>query len=203
MCKDNFIFSFMNRHSNKRKHSPVRWQDEDRKLRDSRSLSRIINRNRISSKAVVCMRPQQESNNAKEYRGKCLGVFGLSSGTTESDLCRIFRTYGSIERVSIVRSHDTGLSRCYGFVYFEKSYAARRAKEQCDGIRFDRRIIRVEFSNTYRPQNWESRPYRVELRDRNVNAHRERQIRVHKQQCTKRTASPMVNQHYSRQFGRR
>lgn len=35
-------------------------------------------------------------------RSKCLGVFGLSAGTTEDKIYEIFSKYGKIKRINVI-----------------------------------------------------------------------------------------------------
>lgn len=149
----------------------MRWQD-DRNFRDSRLSSRRKDLHHTCSKSTTSdrVRSRANSNNAINSREQCLGVFGLSSSTTESDLRRIFSRYGLIERVTIIRNFNTGISRCYGFVYFCRSCDARYAKDKCDGMLFDRRTLRVDFSNTYRSLDRESERRRGDVNDRWVES---------------------------------
>ncbi|XP_058455095.1 transformer-2 sex-determining protein-like [Malaya genurostris] len=95
----------------------------------------------------------QATNEYRRSHANCLGVFGISSNTTERDLHRIFLRYGAIERVLVVRHPNSGISRCFGFVYMSNHRDAVIAKEQCDGMLFDNRNIRVDFSKTNRPHS--------------------------------------------------
>ncbi|XP_055597581.1 transformer-2 protein homolog beta-like [Uranotaenia lowii] len=81
----------------------------------------------------------------------CLGVFGLSHFTHESDLVNIFRQYGDLEKVMIVYDAKTKASRGFGFVYFREQEGATIAKEQCNGMTVHERSIRVDYSVTDRP----------------------------------------------------
>lgn len=56
--------------------------------------------------------------------GRCLGIFGLSIYTQERDLRDVFSKYGPIEDVQIVYDAQTGRSRGFAFVYFEKGVNA-------------------------------------------------------------------------------
>ncbi|XP_058823537.1 transformer-2 protein homolog beta-like [Topomyia yanbarensis] len=80
----------------------------------------------------------------------CLGVFGLSNYTQESDLETIFGTYGSIEKVQIVYDAKTKASRGFGFVYFRELHDASAAKVRCNGMVVHERTIRVDYSVTER-----------------------------------------------------
>ena len=51
---------------------------------------------------------------------KTLFISRLSTEANESDLRREFEMYGPIERVRIVRHKDTGKSRGYAFIIFER-----------------------------------------------------------------------------------
>lgn len=82
--------------------------------------------------------------------GKCLGVFGLSIYTQERDLKEIFGKYGRLEDVQIVYDAQTGRSRGFAFVYYERDQDAAEAKERCNSSEIDGRKIRVDFSITQR-----------------------------------------------------
>lgn len=82
--------------------------------------------------------------------GKCLGVFGLSLYTTESDLRNVFGRYGRITSINVVIDQKTGRSRGFGFCYFEREDDAAEAKEKANGMELDGRRIRVDFSITAR-----------------------------------------------------
>ncbi|XP_058446021.1 transformer-2 protein homolog beta-like [Malaya genurostris] len=81
----------------------------------------------------------------------CLGVFGLSIYTRESDLKAIFDKFGTIEKVQIVYDAKTKTSRGFGFVYFRELQEASAAKVQCNGMIVHERTIRVDYSVTERP----------------------------------------------------
>lgn len=81
----------------------------------------------------------------------CLGVFGMNYKTTENDLRRIFCEYGRIECIRVVCDPVSRESRGFGFVYFRNRQDALNARARCDGLRFDGRRLRVDFSTTDRP----------------------------------------------------
>ncbi|VDM38534.1 unnamed protein product [Toxocara canis] len=78
----------------------------------------------------------------------CLGVFGMSLNTTERDLKRIFGEYGEIETVQLVYDRYSGRSRGFGFVYFQTTKEAMRAKEHLRDAVIDGMRVRVDFSVT-------------------------------------------------------
>nr|XP_029725015.1 transformer-2 protein homolog alpha-like [Aedes albopictus] len=84
-------------------------------------------------------------------KSTCLGVFGLSSYTTEANLMDVFSPYGTIDKAMIVYDAKTKASRGFGFVYFQEQSSATEAKLQCNGMELHERTIRVDYSVTERP----------------------------------------------------
>jgi len=82
---------------------------------------------------------------------KVLGVFGISLETTDRDLRKVFDKYGKLEDAMIINDRKTGMSRGFGFVYFEDANDAENAKEETNGTDIDGKKIRVDFSVTKRP----------------------------------------------------
>lgn len=82
--------------------------------------------------------------------GRCIGIFGLSIYTKESDILDVFSRYGPIDDVQIVYDAQSGRSRGFAFVYFQNVADAAEAKDRCNGIDIDGRKIRVDFSLTQR-----------------------------------------------------
>ncbi|XP_038044721.1 transformer-2 protein homolog alpha-like [Patiria miniata] len=80
----------------------------------------------------------------------CIGVFGLSLYTTETDLREVYTVYGPLDRCEVVYDHKTGRSRGFAFVTFHNVEDARDAKVRTDGMEIDGRRIRVDFSITKR-----------------------------------------------------
>ncbi|TKR83243.1 hypothetical protein L596_016866 [Steinernema carpocapsae] len=78
----------------------------------------------------------------------CLGIFGMSLSTTESDLRKIFRSYGDIESVQIVYDRNSGRSRGFGFVYFTTTRDATRAKDALRDTSIDGMRVRIDYSVT-------------------------------------------------------
>lgn len=97
--------------------------------------------------------PNSTSGIDKYSQWFCLGVFGMSYRTTENDLRRIFDEYGPIESVRVVCDPLTRDSRGFGFVYFRNRQDALKARARCDGLKFDNRRLRVDFSTTDRPHS--------------------------------------------------
>ena len=69
---------------------------------------------------------------------RCLGVFGLSSSTTEEQLEGRFGKFGEIEKLKLLRG--------FAFVYFLSAEDATKAKECMYGVVMNGNKIRVDYS---------------------------------------------------------
>ena len=56
---------------------------------------------------------------------KCLGIFGLSTRTTEADLRDVFDRYPGFVNVKLICDYGSGTSRGFGFLTFESVDDAR------------------------------------------------------------------------------
>ncbi|KAI8062857.1 hypothetical protein BC940DRAFT_307920 [Gongronella butleri] len=83
---------------------------------------------------------------------KTLFVGRLDHHTTEDQLIKLFEAYGRLNHVKLVRCKVTGLSRGYGFVTFERTYAAANAYRHAHRHVLNDRPILVdyEFARTLR-----------------------------------------------------
>ncbi|XP_022093726.1 glycine-rich RNA-binding protein-like [Acanthaster planci] len=84
-----------------------------------------------------------DQDNSKVYVGN------LSFQTHEDELKETFCEYGPISDHVIVKDRNTGYSRGFGFVTFERASDAQRAVEALDGSELGGRNIKV---NIARPQ---------------------------------------------------
>lgn len=82
---------------------------------------------------------------------RCIGVFGLSYSTTESDLKHEFGRFGRLDKVQIIKDGPTRRSRGFGFVYFDELEDAAEARRKMNGVKIADHTIRVDFSLTRRP----------------------------------------------------
>ena len=73
-----------------------------------------------------------------------LYVSNLSYNTKDEDLEEKFVKYGPIKHCKIIRDHNSGKSRGFGFVTFENVKDAETAKSELDDTELDQRKIRVE-----------------------------------------------------------
>jgi len=139
--------------------SPKRDSDEPHtKRRNSSASSRSSSGSRRSRSRSPRSRNSRNrsprhspSNRTHPAPSKCLGVFGLSSHTSQADLRDEFSRYGEVVKVDLIVDQRTQRSRCFGFVYFSSVEDATRAKEACNGMKFHGKNIRTDYSITERP----------------------------------------------------
>ncbi|XP_039433568.1 transformer-2 protein homolog alpha-like [Culex pipiens pallens] len=137
----------------------------------------------------VVVRP--ESPLVTDSGPRCLGVFGMSGLTREADLREMFERYGKVNRVMIVQDPQTNVSRCFGFVYFERAVEANHARKMCNGTKLHSRELRVAFSTTARPHSPTPGFYKGDLVERNIQRRRTgREPRRRERRRRRRTPSP-------------
>jgi len=144
------------RHS--RSHSKSR--ETRRRSKHSRSHSRSQSHERRSPRNGHRRNERSRSDSRDRDYGynrdvpkanKCLGVFGLSTYTTERELRDCFSKYGSLNDIKMVFDPRSGRSRGFAFLYYRHLEDAEEAKYQATGMEIDGKKIRVDFSNTERP----------------------------------------------------
>ncbi|KAJ3406374.1 hypothetical protein HDU80_011386 [Chytriomyces hyalinus] len=91
-------------------------------------------------------RNAERSERPKPAPSKTLGVFGLSILTQEHDIDRLFRVYGRIEKISVLKDKITGKSRGYGFITYTDVESATKAIEGLNGFVFNDRQMRVDYT---------------------------------------------------------
>ena len=79
-----------------------------------------------------------------------LRVTNLSDSTTEEDIKDLFRPFGNISRVYLVRDRQSGQSRGFAFVTFYEREKAAEALEKLNGYGYDHLILHLEWSNSSR-----------------------------------------------------
>lgn len=78
--------------------------------------------------------------------GSNLYIGGLSYDTREEDLERAFDKFGQIAAARIITDRDSGRSRGFGFVQYEKAEDAEDAVKDMDGAELDGRNISVNVA---------------------------------------------------------
>ncbi|XP_068612213.1 cold-inducible RNA-binding protein B-like [Brachionichthys hirsutus] len=71
-------------------------------------------------------------------------VGNLSYKTNEETLESVFKKFGNIEMVKVIRERDNGMSRGFGFVKFDNADSAKEAMLAINGQFLEGRNIRVD-----------------------------------------------------------
>ncbi|MDD2870709.1 MAG: RNA-binding protein [Candidatus Gracilibacteria bacterium] len=75
-----------------------------------------------------------------------LFIGGLSWGLDWQEVKDVFKEYGEVTFVKVIKDRDTGRSKGFGFVEFSTVEDAVKAKEAMDGAEVDGRTIKVDFA---------------------------------------------------------
>lgn len=75
-----------------------------------------------------------------------LFVGGLAWEATDEDLRAAFAEYGEIVSASVLRYPDTGRSKGFGFVEFQTTEEAEKAKAGVDGKEIAGRAVKIDFA---------------------------------------------------------
>jgi len=62
---------------------------------------------------------------------RCLFAVNLSYDTTEEDLAKFAECYAPVDFIKVVRDHESGRSKGFGFIYMQSTEAAM----QVSGVR--------------------------------------------------------------------
>jgi len=73
-------------------------------------------------------------------------VTNLSEETTENDLQEMFRKFGHVQRVYLVKDKLTNLSRGFAFITFVLRKDAQRAMDEMNGQGWDYLILSIEWA---------------------------------------------------------
>jgi len=77
---------------------------------------------------------------------KKLFIGGLSWGLDWQEVKDVFKEYGEVTFVKVIKDRETGKSKGFGFVEFENLEDAVKAKEAMDGAEVNGRTIKVDFA---------------------------------------------------------
>ncbi len=81
-----------------------------------------------------------------------LFIGGISWGLDWQDIKDIFKEYGEVSFVKVIKDRETGKSKGFGFVEFASVEEAVAAKEAMDGAELDGRTIKVDFAQDKRDE---------------------------------------------------
>ena len=79
-------------------------------------------------------------------------VGNVPYAATEDDLEKLFSEYGQVATTTIIRNHDTGRSRGFGFVEMVNRADGERAIEALNGERFMGRPLEVNPARPREPR---------------------------------------------------
>ena len=88
---------------------------------------------------------KSESTGVASSQGNQLYVGNLSYRVRERHLRDYFSEFGEIERLKIIKNHDTGRSKGFGFVTFESAASAYSALD-CHGRDYEGRSLVVRMA---------------------------------------------------------
>lgn len=76
-------------------------------------------------------------------------VGNLDYKISDSDLREVFEEFGEVANVKVIKDHETGRSKGFGFVEMSDDTEAQAAIDELDGAELDGRTIKV---NQARPK---------------------------------------------------
>ena len=76
-------------------------------------------------------------------------VAKLAFTTTAEDLRAYFETFGQVDECKVIMDHETGRSKCYGFIEMPNECEAYKAIVETDDMDFQGSVLQVKKS---RPQ---------------------------------------------------
>lgn len=77
---------------------------------------------------------------------KKLFIGGISWNLEWQELKDIFKEYGEVVYVKIIKDRETGKSKGFGFIEFSTIEDAIKAKQAMDGAEVDWRVINVDYA---------------------------------------------------------
>lgn len=124
---------------------PRSYSSSSSKHSSSANVSASNNMNTPTSLAAACDLIAKGCQQAIDPNGFVIYAFGLPHDCNEADLEELFRRYGEVYRVYIVRNYATGESKGYSFVTMRNYEEACHAVSRLDGSAFQGRTIQVRF----------------------------------------------------------
>ena len=93
-------------------------------------------------------------------------VAKLAFRTTAEDLRAYFEQFGQVDVCKVIMDHETGRSKCYGFVEMPNEAEAYKAIVETDDMDFQGSVFQVKKS---RPQAEKPAPQKSERQERNYH----------------------------------
>uniref|UniRef100_A0A6U3CLB1 Eukaryotic translation initiation factor 3 subunit G n=1 Tax=Lotharella globosa TaxID=91324 RepID=A0A6U3CLB1_9EUKA len=98
------------------------------------------------------------SKTIKDRDYHSLRVTNISEDATEDDLRDLFRRCGDITRVFLARDRQTGKSRGFAFVSYQRAEDAEHAIDMLNGYGYDNLILHVEKAKPREPKKDDDKP---------------------------------------------
>ncbi|CAF0745650.1 unnamed protein product [Rotaria sordida] len=145
-----YYSSGSNRSSRMRGSSPnlPRSYSSSSSKHNSNILTTPSNLNTSSTLAAAYDLIAKGCQQAIDPNGFVIYAFGLPHDCDENDLEELFRRYGEVYRVYIVRNYTTGESKGYSFITMRYYDDACHAVDRLDGTTFQGRTIQIYVANT-------------------------------------------------------
>ncbi|KWU45273.1 RNA-binding domain-containing protein, partial [Rhodotorula sp. JG-1b] len=88
---------------------------------------------------------------------KTLFVGRIPREVTEKDLLREFELYGPIDRLRLVVDPETGLSRGYAFIVYERERDMKAAYKDADGLKMKGKRLLIDVERGRTVKGWKPR----------------------------------------------
>ena len=85
-------------------------------------------------------------------------VAKLAFRTTADDLRAYFEQFGQVDECKVIMDHETGRSKCYGFVEMPNDNEAYMAIAETDDMEFQGNVLQVKKSRPQAEKNSQSKP---------------------------------------------
>ena len=85
-------------------------------------------------------------------------VAKLAFRTTSEDLRAYYEHFGEVTSCKVIMDHETGRSKCYGFVEMPNDDEAYRAIVETDDLEFQGNVLQVRKSRPQTEKMAESKP---------------------------------------------
>lgn len=83
----------------------------------------------------------------KDYEGATVYIGNLNYQKDELELRNLFRKYGKVARVKLMRDPKTNLKKGFGFAQMPNKEDAQKAIQELNGKQLDGRTLKVSMAN--------------------------------------------------------
>ncbi|MBR4391958.1 MAG: RNA-binding protein [Bacteroidales bacterium] len=90
-------------------------------------------------------------------------VAKLAFKTTAEDLRAYYEQFGEVTSCKVIMDHETGRSKCYGFVEMPNDDEAYRAVVETDDMEFQGNVLQVRKSRPQTEKSLPSKPMKQDM----------------------------------------